>query len=84
MPKPQPYLLAEKKTEIEKELGFPLTWERMDEARSSRISAYYPDKISIEEVTEDQEKRKKLIEWSVNTAKKFKKTLTPRIKRLEL
>ncbi len=76
--------LKETKEEIEKSIGFQLNWNRLKNSRCSRIELYYPEPVRIEEVMEDENKKKELINWTINIIKKFKETFTPRIKNIKI
>ena len=76
--------LKEYKEEIEKNIGFQLNWNKLENSRCSRIELYYHEPIRIEEVIEDENKKKELINWTINIIKKFKKTFTPKIKTIEI
>lgn len=53
---------------IERELGVPLRWERLDNARASRVVTYRPG--SIEATDKELEE---LQDWAVETAIKFRR-----------
>ncbi len=62
---------------IEQELGTPLIWERIDNARASRIAIYHGGAIdSTEEELED------LLDWAVPMLIRLKATFGKRIKAL--
>jgi len=68
------------KNDIEKAIGGRLIWERLDDARASRIYVEYPNPITIKKVLEDAELRSKLFQWSIKKLKKFKEVFTGKIK----
>jgi len=77
--------LLEDKTDIEKEIGVSLSWERLEEKKACRIRAYYNrDKPSDILDVKKANMQGELINWSIEIAKKFKKSLTPQIKKLKL
>ncbi len=57
-----------------------LFWERLDDKKGSRIAIYTTG--SIDEVTEDKEARKKLIDWAINNMDSFSKEFKPIVKAL--
>ncbi|MBC8213275.1 MAG: DUF4268 domain-containing protein [Candidatus Marinimicrobia bacterium] len=64
--------LEESKDKIETDLGFSLTWERLDDKRASRV--YVPNNGSIN----DKESRlNELREWQISNLLKFKKVFGP-------
>jgi hypothetical protein len=65
--------LLSEKIEIEKELG-PLSWERLDNRRASRLAIYHPGQI-----TDNPHQLAGLRKRSVETMPKFYKTLAGRI-----
>jgi hypothetical protein len=65
--------LLSEKIEIEKELG-PLSWERLDNRRASRLAIYRPGQIM-----DGPRDLAGLRKWSVETMPKFYKTLASRI-----
>jgi hypothetical protein len=69
--------LCEQKTEIEKEIGIPLNWQRLDDKRASRISLARP--ASLDDPPEQQEATK---QWALETMLKFVDAFQPRIKDL--
>ena len=66
--------LYKDKTAIERELGFNLEWERLDDKRASRIAVYH--KGTIEDRTEEVEEYRK---WSISNLLKFKEVFDPRL-----
>lgn len=72
-------LLQTEKTEIEREIGETLDWERLPDWRSCRISASIPARV-----TEPPEKREEAKEWALKTTLRFVDTLQPKIKNLNL
>jgi len=66
--------LHNKKTNIESEFGAPLSWERLDDKRGSRI-AYYRSESSI---TDDVEELIKVQNWAVDILPKFYSVLSGR------
>ena len=77
-------MLIKEKEKIEEEIKEKLEWSSLELRRMSRIMIYYPQSITIEEVTEDPEVRQKIIDWSIDVIKKFRKTFTPRIQKLKI
>lgn len=59
--------LIQKKDVIEKEMGTPLEWERLDERRASRIAIYCPGSIS-----DDTDKLREIKEWMIEGLLKMK------------
>jgi hypothetical protein len=71
------YLEGEKE-EIEKEIGYKLTWERLDEKRASRI------KYELEGVNIDiEEDWNKMIDFLIENSEKFEKVFSKRISALK-
>ena len=69
--------LFSEKDQIEAEYGDTLTWERLDERKSSRISLYRDGSIEA-----DTESLEELMHWSVKHLIKMKKIMISRIKQL--
>jgi hypothetical protein len=65
--------LASDKSNIEREYGATLEWERLDEKRASRIAIYRPGKI--DEVSSHDE----LLRWAMEQLLRFKKVFGPRL-----
>jgi hypothetical protein len=63
--------------EIEREIGFPLDWERLEHRRACRIAAGMPFDFNA-----DETERARLHEWAVSTMIKFYDVFRPRILRL--
>lgn len=62
---------------IEKEVGSSLSWERLDDKRSSRIAIYRQGSIE-----DDDEILEEIMEWSIKGLHDVKNTIGPRIKQL--
>jgi len=60
--------LIEQKTEIEKEFGMELTWERLNDKRASRVALYIDGSILSD--TDEIDRIKK---WAIENLLKFKK-----------
>lgn len=69
--------LLDQKTEIEKEFGETLSWERLDDKRACRIAAYNEGSIGAPLTLRDE-----LRKWSIDNLLKLKKVLLPRAKTL--
>jgi len=69
--------LENQRTEIEEKIGEPLKWEKLDDKKSSRISASMPFKI-----THPPDEHDKAKEWGVETMLKFIQVFISRIKAL--
>lgn len=67
------WLLARKNT-IEKELGVPLDWQRLDEKRACRIALTRPGKIF-----DPPETLSEIQKWMIETLLDFKKTFAPHL-----
>lgn len=65
--------LAQNKEFIESQLG-PLSWERIDHKRASRIALYHNGQI-----TDNPKELRALKEWAVETMIKFYKALAPEV-----
>lgn len=76
--------LYKMKDVIENEIKEQLIWDRLDNARASRIYAKYPDNITIEDIAENEELRGRLLNWSIEIGKKFRVTFTKKIKNLSI
>jgi len=59
--------LREQTEIIEKDLGFPLRWERLDERRASRIAAYHDGSIDS-----DSEQLAEIRRWVIDNLLRFK------------
>jgi hypothetical protein len=71
-------LMAQKDC-IEDELGETLSWERLDNARSSRVAVYRSG-----QVTDVEPLRTEHLRWGVSMVRKARQTLSPHIQRLLL
>ena len=69
------HALESKKNEIEQELGTTLAWERLDDARASRVAMYRPGSIDYA-----SEKLEELSQWGVEGAIKFRETFGKHIR----
>ncbi len=69
--------LLNKKSEIETEFKKPLDWERLNEKRASRISAYRDGSIESPEDT-----LREIHDWMIENLISFKKIFAPHIKAL--
>jgi len=67
--------IYEIKNQIDKEYGGPLSWERMDDKRASRIAAYMDGAIDVAPAQLQEIKR-----WSIENLLRLKKIVLPRIK----
>jgi len=68
--------LAQKKEIIESQLG-PLSWERIDHKRASRIAIYHNGQI-----TDNPKELHALKDWAVETMIKFYKALAPEVDKI--
>jgi hypothetical protein len=64
---------------IEAEIGEDLSWERLDNARASRIAIYRPGRV-----TDPEPLRTEHLQWCVLMVYKFRQSLTPRLQQLRL
>lgn len=71
-------LLAQKEA-IEGEIGEKLSWERLDNARASRIAAYRDG-----QVTDPEPIRTQHLEWGVAMVNKFRQAFGSRVPKLQL
>lgn len=62
--------------QIEKEIG-DLSWERLEDKKDCRIAAYRDAEIM--EIIDDENTLNEMLSWSVDMARKFKETFSPRI-----
>ena len=69
--------LERERADMEPDIGMELSWERLEDAQSSRIATYVDGSIDYNPETLDQ-----LSEWAVNTALRFRDVFGERIKRL--
>lgn len=67
--------LFEYKEEIEKQLGYPLEWQRLEDKKASRIAVFKDGSI--------ENNRQELIEWLYQKACEFYKVFSPRIHNLK-
>jgi hypothetical protein len=65
------------KDEIEKQIGQPLTWERLDDKIMSRITIYREGSVEVNPQT-----RADILQWHVGQMLKFKEVFTPYIKKV--
>lgn len=70
--------LNAKQSEIEKELGFTLEWQPLEEKEACRIVLYRNGDIY------NVQQRQELKEWFIKTAEQFHKVFAPRIRVLQL
>lgn len=70
-------ILHEQKSEIERAIGFPLSWERLDDKLTSRIATYRDG--SINDLPEDLEV---LSSWAIETMISFRRVLSGHIMNL--
>ena len=73
--------LSEQKEAIEREIGEPLTWDRLDHLKRSRIAVYYPDPARA---TDPEPLRTQYLTWVVNSVDRFRRALSPRMEGLKL
>ena len=73
--------LQEQKDAIEKEIGEPLTWDRLDHLNRSRIAAYYP--VSAR-ATDPGSLTTQYLNWAVAMVDRFRRALRPRMEGLKL
>jgi hypothetical protein len=71
-------VMAQKEA-IETTIGQPLSWERLDNARMSRIAAYRPGQVTDPEPTRTQH-----LEWGVTMVDHFRRAFSPRLQGLQL
>ncbi len=69
--------LHEHQSEVEKEFGESLSWERLDERRACRIAVYREGTIESSAAILDELRR-----WSIENLLKLKQLLLPRAKKL--
>ena len=69
-------LMEEHKVEIENQFGSELSWEKLEDKRSSRIAIYRDG--SIEDDTETIEQ---IMSWSIENLLKMKKIMGTKIKK---
>jgi hypothetical protein len=62
---------------IEREFGEPLSWERLNERRASRVAVYRPGSISI-----NSEELAKIRAWAIEKLLKFRTVFTERLKEM--
>jgi hypothetical protein len=72
--------LAERKAEIESEVGFKLAWHRCDEIRASRISCYYPD--FVDPLHDDPTKLATAAKWGADCVINLHRTLDTELRSL--
>ena len=68
--------LHERKEKIESEIG-PLSWERLDNKRASRIAIYHPGHIN-----DPEKKMVSLRKWAVDTMGNFYNSLAPHLEEI--
>ena len=64
---------------IEREIGEPLSWQRLDSARASRIAVHHAG-----QVTDTGQQRAEHLEWCATMVNQFRLAFSDRIKRLPL
>lgn len=67
--------LFEKKEEIEREFGSPLSWERLDDKKASRIAIYSEGSIDEDEASLAETKR-----WFVDNLLRFQTVFEPHLR----
>ena len=67
--------LHEQKEDLEREFGEPLSWERLDERRASRIAVYCSGSIDA-----SNEELLRLRGWAIDRLLKFREVFGPRIR----
>lgn len=71
-------LYEQKREEIEDELGAELEWERLDEAKTARISLYFPDELRIG----DEKRWPEARAWLIEALGRLQKVFDPALKDL--
>lgn len=71
-------MLRTQQAQIEKELGYPLDWQPLEQREAKRIVLYRQGDIY------NTQQRQELKEWFLKTAEQFHKVFSPRIKALQL
>lgn len=71
--------MQEKQGEIEDALGMPLSWERLDDKRASRIAAYTDGTI-----LDPPEKLQSLSKWAVENMLRFRQEISKKISDLSI
>jgi len=69
--------LREQQSEIKKDFGDSLSWERLDDRRACRIAVYREGSIDVPPAMRDE-----LREWSIENLLKLKRLLLPKAKNL--
>jgi hypothetical protein len=72
--------LCEQKGAIEDEIGEPLTWDRLDNLKRSRIAVYYPGPARA---ADPEPLRTLYLEWAATMVDRFRRVLSPRVERLK-
>ena len=67
---------------IEHNLGEPLTWERLDNRRASRIAAYHSGSVDVESLSD--QKHDAVQRWAVDLLPRFRDAFEPHIAALDL
>ena len=65
-------LLAAQRDEIEKKLGYPLAWERLDHRTAARIALY-----SDGSILDDKETLNRLVKWAAQVTPRFVPAISP-------
>lgn len=72
--------LAERRSEIESEVGFKLAWHRCDEIRASRIACYYPD--FVDPLLDDPTKLATAAKWAADCVINLHRSLDEELRTL--
>lgn len=69
--------LQNQRDALERAFGEPLSWERLDERRASRVAVYCPGSIDA-----DQEELARLRAWAIDRLLKFRSVFGPKVREL--
>ncbi len=74
--------LKAKRGEIEQSFGAELDWESHEDCRYSRVAAYLPGSMTIEEVDQDPERRQEAKQWLVDAVDRLRDAMYPVLEEL--
>ncbi|MXV99360.1 MAG: DUF4268 domain-containing protein [Acidimicrobiaceae bacterium] len=74
--------LDARRSEIEQSFGAALAWEPHEDYRFSRVAAYFPGSMTIEEADEDSEQRQEAKRWLIDAVCRLRGAMSPVLEEL--